>query len=159
MPIRLHPKHGLNPTVSTCFWCGATKNELVLLGAAYKEEAPMHMITSYEPCDECTKNFDKGITLIEVSTSSKFTEHPPIQKNPNLYPTGRIMVVRAEAAPRIFNAHVEAVLEKRKAFIDETGYSKLIEMLQPHAHATSSQTPTPDSFPPEGDSCEKITGR
>lgn len=41
--VRLHPKYGVNPTIPTCFWCGKDKNEIALLGAAYKEEAPMHM--------------------------------------------------------------------------------------------------------------------
>jgi hypothetical protein len=49
MSLRLHSKHGLNPTIPTCYFCGKEKNELVLLGAAYKEQAPMHMTLDKEP--------------------------------------------------------------------------------------------------------------
>jgi len=130
MSIRLHPKHGLNPTISRCFWCGADTNEIVLLGAAYKEEAPMHMVTSYAPCEECAKKFHLGIALVEVSISPKHENQLPIQKNPHLYPTGRMMVIRHEAVTKIFNAHVDEILAKRKAFIEEQGYTKILEMLQ-----------------------------
>jgi hypothetical protein len=116
-------------------------NEIVLLGAAYKEEAPMHMVTSYEPCEECTKKLNAGIALIEVSTSPKCPDQPPINKNPLLYPTGRMMVVKPAAIPRIFNAHVEEVLEKRKAFVEEPGYGKLLDMLQPHPQRPTNSPP------------------
>ena len=48
--IRLHKKYGLNPTLSTCFYCGKETGEIALLGAAYDGEAPMHLCTSLEPC-------------------------------------------------------------------------------------------------------------
>lgn len=30
--IEISPKHGLNPTIPVCFWCGKEKNEIALLG-------------------------------------------------------------------------------------------------------------------------------
>lgn len=30
--IRLSPKHGLNPSISVCFFCGEDKNEIILPG-------------------------------------------------------------------------------------------------------------------------------
>ena len=30
--IKLSPKHGLNPTIPVCFWCGEERNEVALLG-------------------------------------------------------------------------------------------------------------------------------
>lgn len=51
--IRLHPEHGLNPTLCTCFWCGEDTGEIALLGATYNGEAPMHMVLNYEPCAAC----------------------------------------------------------------------------------------------------------
>ena len=32
MALKLSPKHGLNPTISVCFWCGEEKDESALLG-------------------------------------------------------------------------------------------------------------------------------
>ena len=56
--IKLHKEHGLNPTVPICIYCGKDKNEVALLGAAYKEEAPMHMILNNEPCDSCKEKIE-----------------------------------------------------------------------------------------------------
>ena len=28
--IKLSPKHGLNPTIPVCFWCGEERNEVAL---------------------------------------------------------------------------------------------------------------------------------
>jgi hypothetical protein len=28
MSIKLSPKHGVNPTICTCMWCGKPKNEI-----------------------------------------------------------------------------------------------------------------------------------
>ena len=59
MDILLSPKHGLNPTIPICFWCGEEKNEIALMGRigdARKGEdfeAPMHAVLDYEPCDKC----------------------------------------------------------------------------------------------------------
>ena len=30
--ILLSPKHGVNPTIPVCFWCGREKNEVALMG-------------------------------------------------------------------------------------------------------------------------------
>ena len=37
MSIKLSPKHGLNPTIATCFYCGKDKNELILAGKINKK--------------------------------------------------------------------------------------------------------------------------
>ena len=42
--IRLHKQFGLNPTLSTCFYCGQETGEIALLGASYDGEAPMNLV-------------------------------------------------------------------------------------------------------------------
>ena len=48
--IKLSPKHGLNPTIPVCFWCGEERNEVALLGHSgdgrkHEDfEAPRHMV-------------------------------------------------------------------------------------------------------------------
>lgn len=71
MSIKLSPKHGLNPTIATCFFCGKDKNELILAGKINRndDEMPMHTIINYEPCDECKAKMNKGITLIAAATN------------------------------------------------------------------------------------------
>lgn len=117
--IRLHPKHGVNPTIPLCFWCGEGRNEVALLGAAYKGEAPHNLLLDYEPCDSCGEKMALGITLVEATQRPAFTHQRVIQE-PDVYPTGKWWVMKEDAVKRIFTPGktVEAMLEKRKAFID-----------------------------------------
>lgn len=93
--IRLHPKYGLNPTISQCIICGKDMNEIVLLGAACKDRAPMKMITSIEPCDECRKKYlATGVLLIESDE----------EKNP----TGKLAVITDSAFEDFFDVPIPA---------------------------------------------------
>ena len=92
--IKLHKEHGLNPTLSVCIICGKDTEEIVLLGAAYKGKAPMHMVTSVEPCKECREKYlSKGVLLVETLEESRV-------------PTGRVMVVTKEGFSILFNVEV-----------------------------------------------------
>lgn len=115
--LRLHSKHGLNPTIPTCFWCGKDKNEIALLGAKYPGEAPMHMVVDYQPCEDCQAKMAQGVTLIEASPRPRGNQ-PAIQKG--AYPTGRWWVITHEAARRIFDVTVQD-----KAFIEVGVAAKL----------------------------------
>lgn len=93
--IRVSPKHGLNPTVPICFWCGKEKNEVALLGKLPKDvEAPMHCIIDHEPCDECLAGWKKGTVIIEADSN-------PVHEGQKVwhggYPTGRYIVVNPAA--------------------------------------------------------------
>jgi hypothetical protein len=116
--IRLHPEHGVNPTVSACFFCNKDKNEIALLGAAYKGEAPRRMVLDYIPCDECKADMARGIALIECTCSPNTPDQPVIQEG--LYPTGKWAVITEDAAWRWFQPEsvVAQVLKHRKAFVE-----------------------------------------
>jgi hypothetical protein len=60
--IKLHPKYGVNPTMPVCFLCGKDTGEILLLGAAYKEEAPMKMTNEEIYCESCQKMLAAGAT-------------------------------------------------------------------------------------------------
>lgn len=92
--IRLHPEHGLNPTISICFYCREEKNELLLLGAGYKGKAPMNMVTSLEPCDECKKKYTDYTLLVEVRRVFDEKAYSRREKEPE--PTGRWLAVSRE---------------------------------------------------------------
>lgn len=116
--IRLHKDHGLNPTMPTCFYCGESKNEIALLGAASKkitgeEKAPMHgPVIDMEPCDNCKDYMKQGVILIGVVEEKTHNE-----KNP--YRSGHFMVVKDDVVRRNFNPEMaERVIESRCAFID-----------------------------------------
>lgn len=124
--IRISPKHGLNPTIPVCFFCGKPKNELVLMGKLKGDaEAPKNVCLDYEPCDACKAMFEGNILLMGVMTTPN-GDQPPIQDN--LYPTGSYVVITREAAGRVFQDEAaKAILEKGKAFLEEPALQDLIK--------------------------------
>lgn len=65
MSIKLSQKYGVNPAMNICFFCGETK-ELLLLGRLPGDEkAPREVCTNLEPCDVCKEKFKEGILIIE----------------------------------------------------------------------------------------------
>lgn len=109
--ITLSPKHGVNPCMPVCFFCGKERNEIVLFGKIGREdkEAPMKAIVDFEPCDECKKKFAEGVLLIEVTTSPEAV-NMPIAKD--AYPTGRYVVVKPEALNGNFKAGSKALVHR-----------------------------------------------
>lgn len=127
--IALHPKYGLNPTMPVCFWCGADKGEIALLGNKYKEQAPPKMVLDYVPCLNCETAQALGITCIEA-TSPNNTKNPPFAKEGALSrtcPTGRWAVIRREAFEGlpIDDGLKARVLEHGKCFLDPEIYNHL----------------------------------
>lgn len=124
--IKLSPEHGVNPTIPVCFFCGEEKNEIALLGKIGGRnedlEAPRHMVLDYEPCDKCKEQWSQGVALIEVSTTPLPDGRPPIQKD--LYPTGRMCVIKAEAWSRMTDTEYEA---GQKCLIDTEVFANLIQ--------------------------------
>lgn len=125
--IPLSPKHGLNPTIPVCAWCGKEKNEIALMGRIKTDvkgedpQAPMHCVLDYEPCDECKAQWSQGVAVLEATTVRPVPYRPPIQKDGNteIYPTMRMVVIKAEAAERIFGGKFNAgqkLLLEDKAF-------------------------------------------
>lgn len=101
--IKISKKHGVNPTIPVCAWCGKEKNEVALLGYIKGDiEAPRNMILNYEPCDECKKSWSQGVAVIEVVRTPRETGHLPIAKD--VYPTGRMIVVKEKVFGGKFHA-------------------------------------------------------
>ena len=104
--ITISHKHGVNPTIPICFFCGKEKNEIALLGKLKDDvEAPRNILLDYEPCEECKKKMSIGVTLIGT-TPNNTEELPPIGKDGDdniLYPTGEWVVITKDASKRYFN--------------------------------------------------------
>ncbi len=102
--------------ISMCFWCGGGKEELAILAdkalvrekEAWCKSKSMSVVTNYEPCNECKKEFDKGTHIIEVSDVPLAKTQPPIQGK--LYPTHNMWVVDRETAKDIFENDSSTVL-------------------------------------------------
>ena len=122
--IKISPKHGLNPTIPVCFWCGKQKNEIALMGHMKGDiEAPKNMVLDYVPCEECQNHMAMGVAVLEASDHPNTEGQPPMQKG--VYPTSRFVVVTTECADRVFNAYAPWS-EGKKVFVDSDVFSHFL---------------------------------
>ena len=122
--IKISPKHGLNPTIPVCFWCGKQKNEIALMGHMKGDiEAPKNMVLDYVPCEECQSHMAMGVAILEASDHPNTEGQPPMQKG--VYPTSRFVVVTTECADRVFNAYAPWS-EGKKVFVDSDVFSHFL---------------------------------
>lgn len=124
--IRISPKHGLNPSITTCFFCGKDTGVALLGRMKNDTEAPRHIIVNYEPCDDCKAIMAQGITLLEATDTPPAPDMPPVQENTWL--TGRYMVIREPAFRNIINDTelAENIIKAGKAFIDPQTFKALM---------------------------------
>ena len=114
--IRLSPKHGVNPTIPICAWCGEQKNEIALLGQIGDRrkgedlEAPRTCILDYEPCEHCAEQWAMGVAVLEATTKRPQPYRPPMKQENgiDIYPTMRLVVIRAEYASSMFGQKFSA---------------------------------------------------
>ena len=126
--IRLSPKHGVNPTMGKCMWCGEPTNEIALLGKLKGDiEAPRYSVLNYNPCDKCKEIWSQGVALIECTPNEFEDGRPPFTKDAvgePVYPTGRYTVVTVEAANAWFKIEVKAGM---KLALEEAVYQHIDE--------------------------------
>lgn len=115
--IPLHPKHGLNPTMEVCFWCGEDTGAIALLGnrsqrITGRDEAPRRTCLNYEPCPACQEKMALGVTLMEHDGKK---------------PTGRWLVIKPEAIRRIVNddSLARTIENAGKAFVEPEVFNQL----------------------------------
>ena len=124
--VRLSPKYGLNPTMPVCFWCGKERGEIALMGhigdgRKHEDfEAPRYAVIDYEPCEECKKNMSLGFTVMEATTAPNSVTSMEIQTG--VYPTGRFVIIKREAATRIFG---NTNTDKGKAFLESPAFTQM----------------------------------
>lgn len=127
--IPLSPKHGVNPCIPVCAFCGEEKTEIALLGKLKGDaEAPRNAIIDFEPCEKCKKNWKKGVTLIRVTTVPPKNGMPPIaeREGHSIYLTGRYAVITPDAAKRCFNLDTE---KGRQIFMDAEAFDDFMSRL------------------------------
>lgn len=118
--ILLSQNHGLNPTIPVCFWCGQEKNEIALMGRIGNPrmgedlQAPMRAVIDFEPCEECRKKMESGFTVMEATMQPNYASSVEMQTG--VYPTGRYVVLRMEAARKVFTDLEDGVT---KAFLED----------------------------------------
>lgn len=96
--IRISEKHGVNPMIPKCFWCGESKNEIVLLGKLKDDaKAPHGVAVDMNPCGTCAEYMKKGIICISIDESKT----PPNAKPQDYYRSGGWAVITEEAVRRL----------------------------------------------------------
>ena len=122
--IKLSPKHGLNPTIPVCFWCGNDKNEIAIVGRVNRDDdkMPMRSFLDYEPCESCQAKMKLGVTVIEATTTPNSRTNVPMQ--PNAYPTGRWSVVTRDFINRLTNNNPKFA-ETNILFMDKEPYNDI----------------------------------
>jgi hypothetical protein len=125
--IHLHPKYGLNPTTTRCFFCNETK-DVRLIGAAVKpfKEAGLCSsdgemnhdigVVDMEPCDKCKEYMKQGIIMVSIRDGDEEFN----MQNP--YRTGGWIVIKEEAVERMGlpPETSENILRTRFAFVPDT---------------------------------------
>ena len=125
--IKISPKHGVNPTIPICAWCGEQKNEIALLGHIGDKrkgedlEAPRTCILDYEPCEKCAEMWSLGVAVLEATTQRPKPYRPPMKqdKGVDIYPTLRAVVLKPASASALFQQEMQAgqrVLLEAEAF-------------------------------------------
>ena len=124
MSIRLSEKHGVNPTMCKCFFCGEVKH-IALMGKLKDDaEAPIECVMDYEPCEKCQSQMSQGVTLIEVSDRQPRDGRPALnaKNDQKVYPLGGWCVIKPEAFSRITSQQWSA---GQKCFVD----SQVLKMI------------------------------
>lgn len=116
--IKLSPKHGINPSINLCFYCGSETGVLLLGKLKGDMEAPRFMSLNTEPCDKCKELMKVGILLIGIDVNKTDDMNNP-------YRSGKMVVVKDNWVNKnVKDDDLKAkILRLRFTFID----SKIIE--------------------------------
>ncbi len=66
MRITLHKEHGVNPSMTVCFYCH-NESGIALFGANRGKEAPRYCMPSMEPCRDCETKMATHVGLIATT--------------------------------------------------------------------------------------------
>ena len=87
--ILLSEKHGVNPSIDVCFYCGESKG-IILFGKLKGDtEAPRECCTSVEPCDKCKEKYNDYLLIVEKPSEEED-------------PTGRWFAIKKGAVPAAY---------------------------------------------------------
>lgn len=120
MSLRLSNKHGVNPSVTLCFYCQKDKG-IVLFGQLPNDaEAPRQVTIDKEPCAECVKYMEQGILFISVDASKSDDMENP-------WRTGGWVVLAEVAVKRIVSdeALCDHILKRRVCFIEDEVWDRI----------------------------------
>jgi hypothetical protein len=136
--MRLSNKHGVNPSVCRCWYCGEESGALILAGMIKGDEKmPMSGVFDMEPCDKCKGYMERGIILLGVKDDAELDKMEAARKDwlqkyghlsnekkpypghfvPNPHRSGGWWLVSEDYIRRVFDRGADRVCEHRFAFI------------------------------------------
>jgi hypothetical protein len=124
--IKLHPKYGVNPTLLVCWWCQEETGWLALLGASYKNEAPLKMCVNFDPCPKCQEQMSRGITMMETSSHIS-NDRPELSRGQ--WGTGRWLVMTEDGVRRMLKDGPtldSIIIKSRRVSVDIDLFSQII---------------------------------
>ena len=126
--IRVSEKHGVNPSIQKCFWCGGDIGVVLFGKMKGDKEAPREVILDYSLCNECKEKEKTYVHVIEASKIPDYADQPEIAKD--TYPTGRNMWIKDEAVMRLLSDKDLAarIIAHRAMFCDSETFNALIAM-------------------------------
>lgn len=131
MSIRVSEKHGVNPSMPVCCYCGGDTGEIALLGRLPGDvEAPRKCIVSADPCDKCREDWKKGIALIEaVKFHGKFPPDDTVAITNTSAVTGRVLVVSTEFVQRVLSPGdlSEGIVKFGRALMEPTAFQMIVD--------------------------------
>ena len=80
-------------TVTVCLFCGKNKETNTVLDSS---QIPDKVVIDYEPCSECREQWNRGIPLLEVSSTPIVENQPMVREDDNgnpVYLTGAYLVM------------------------------------------------------------------
>jgi hypothetical protein len=114
--IRLSDKHGVNPSLMVCFYCGDDYGVALLGHCKGDAEAPRRAVFEMTPCPTCEGHMKLGVIFIET------LEDDPV--NPSR--TGRIVVIKEEAVREIIKEPLlTEVLKMRATFVSSSAWKTI----------------------------------
>lgn len=127
--IILDENYGVNPTMTTCFFCGEPK-DILLIGKTTKKMKDSDMcsndgemnrnigVMDMEPCNECAKLMEQGIMIISTRDGEVGGKNP--------YRTGKMVVVKEDFIERCTDEPLTSqILEKRCTFMEDSVWSAI----------------------------------
>ncbi len=136
----LHPKHGLNPALTTCYYCNKPA-DILLVGSRTKafkeaglasEDGEMKMnvgVIDARPCSKCQGYMQQGVILISMRDGEEAEMETANREKrlPNPYRTGGWVVVREEYIRRMIDSPLLArqILRQRVCFVSDSAWDKI----------------------------------
>jgi hypothetical protein len=116
--LRLSEKHGVNPALDLCYFCGEAKGVVMFGRMKGDAPAPHGVVLDKQPCDECAAHMKAGVILIEVKEG---------EEGENPHRLGGFAVLKDDAINRIVQPPELAaqILKQRVAFVPHDAWVML----------------------------------